>query len=148
MSKKGNQIAISTSLRLKPIPANHNENKLDNNNAASLFAHILNEKQTQLQCYNATCSHKVDEFINGRRNNTLFVYGQTGSGKTQTLFGPPNSFHSAALDSTNVKFGIQVNSVLISGAPILMKCTGTILQFNAPSLNIQYLQALCNTDRK
>ena len=102
MSKKGNQIAISTSLRLKPIPANHNENKLDNNNAASSFVHILNEKQTQLQCYNSTCSHTVDEFINGRRNNTLFVYGQTGSGKTHTLFGPPNSFHSAALDSTNV----------------------------------------------
>jgi len=106
--KHNNRIAISTSLRIKPTPSNHNEHKLliddeNNNTLLSSFTHILNSKQTQLQCYNQTsCSQSIHEFLNDGCNCTFFVYGQTGSGKTHTLFGPPNSFHSESLASTNV----------------------------------------------
>ena len=106
--KNSNRIAISTSLRIKPTPSNHNEHKLsidddeNNNTLLSSFTHILNSKQTQLQCYNQTCSQSIHEFLNYGCNCTFFVYGQTGSGKTHTLFGPPNSFHSESLASTNV----------------------------------------------
>jgi len=102
-----NRIAISTSLRIKPTPSNHSEHKLliDNQPSTSLlssFTYILNSKQTQLQCYNQTCSQSIHEFLNDGCNCTFFVYGQTGSGKTHTLFGPPNSFHSESLASSNV----------------------------------------------
>lgn len=111
-TKADNRIAVSASLRLKPVDSSA-ERKIAIDKDDPLLASyscFFAPNQGQLQCYRGTCSDIVAEFTNGR-NCTLFVYGQTGSGKTHTLFGPPNSFHDNSLSPDHAKEVFQGASI-------------------------------------
>lgn len=55
------------------------------------FNKIFSEESTQLEIWNTTTKHLVEDFLCNFKSGLLFAYGISNSGKTYTIFGEANN---------------------------------------------------------